>query len=344
MGVSMVRSISNTCFDAMSALIFRVLKRRGALSLAIGSLRGRTSGSFIYPACLVPSTTFSTNGKDDQEPKQKKTRRLKRHESDKLIVFVNVPPLEVKEEGGSSQSDLGDALNSEKRLKKRRTKSRTSEDSNDSSVDPQEDKKKSSRRSKKIKATDDTTMVKESAEQGKKKKQPRKRKQSINADQDIQHLDVDHTADSSPEVETKKKRGRRKKSTEQSDEDIKSLLLGPFVPFEGSPVNSSGSSEGILNQVLSMDRQDLPEGRFYHVKSSTDNFSFPSVTTILDNTMESSSYYRLLKWRLKLTGEHGAKGFDTIRKTTLNSGHNFHKVEPTILTARKLNLSLSVET
>lgn len=322
MGVSVSGALYFGYCGDMNAL-FGALKRGRTLSLAIGSLRGRTSGSFIYSSCLVPSTTFSTNRKDDQEPRQKKVRKVRSNESDKMIVFVNAPPLEAKKAGGSVQFDPGNASNSDKGLKKRRAKSNMSDDSSDSSVDPQK-----KRKSKNIKATDDAPMAKESPEQGKKKKQPkRSKKKSIDADQD-QSLSVDSSADTAPE---KKKKGRRKKKAEQSDEDIKSLLLGPFVPFEGSPEDSLGSSESILHEILSVDRQDLPEGRFYHLKSSTDSFSFPSVTTILDNTMESSSYYRLLKWRLKLTGEHGAKGFDTIRKTTLNSGHNFHKVELIII-------------
>ncbi len=143
------------------------------------------------------------------------------------------------------------------------------------------------------------------------------------------NVEVD-IADNGPGTKMVKKRTRKKnKDAEQSDEIeiIKDLLLGPFVPFEGTPVNNNSVGEDLQNSGFSIDRQDLPEGRFYLLESSTDSFSFPSVTTILDNTMEGSSYYRLLRWRLKLTGEHGAKGFDTIRQNTLNSGRDFHKVE-----------------
>lgn len=122
-------------------------------------------------------------------------------------------------------------------------------------------------------------------------------------------------ASDEPPVSLEKKRKKRKVI---SDEEVKDSLIGGFVPFEGT-------HEGALdNADVSFQRLELPDGRFYHYQSSTDSYSFPSVTTVLDKT--STKSYPLLLWKRKLTELHGKEGFDTIRNNTLKSGINFHKV------------------
>ena len=106
-------------------------------------------------------------------------------------------------------------------------------------------------------------------------------------------------------------------------------FLGPFVPFEGAVEVSSSNDGGAASSVTANDsfvvsRCDLQEGRFYNLSSPSCSYMFPSVTTILRRTAVES--YPLLQWRQKLTVQHGKKGFDAIRQSTLKSGSNFHEV------------------
>lgn len=118
---------------------------------------------------------------------------------------------------------------------------------------------------------------------------------------------------------------RRKKTEEKAvAEDGESSYSGPYVPFEGNKRNSS---------EVSIDKQESSKaGRFYHISSADgSSYVFPSVTTILDKTIQGSSHYSLLNWRKKLTKEHGVEGFERIRNRTLQSGAEFHQVSSFIV-------------
>lgn len=127
-------------------------------------------------------------------------------------------------------------------------------------------------------------------------------------------------------TEGKKRKGRRKKVIVEEEK------IGPFIPFEGI-VDESHTFHNI-------DRHKLSEGRFYSLQSATENYLFPSVTTVLDNTMDSSSSFRLLVWRRNLIKLHGQKDFEMIAKNTLNSGANFHKVSATESRLSKLTITM----
>lgn len=187
--------------------------------------------------------------------------------------------------------------------KKVRAKKAKKKESTNGAPETVEEKKKL--RAKKTKK-ENTDGASETA----KKRKPRKSK-------------TENTNGASAEPQIKRK---REKKPPVSDEELKSSLLGPFIPFEGE----DSESEGLHSGTFSIQREDSPGGRLYHIKSSTahDNhtYSFPSVTSILDSTVEKASYYRLLVWKRKLTEKHGLEGFDKIVKNTLKSGSNFHKV------------------
>lgn len=140
------------------------------------------------------------------------------------------------------------------------------------------------------------------------KKKKRKSRKSKAKEDDVT------SSDKSTSDVPKKKRKSKKVLT---DEEIMDSLIGPFIPFEGDSSNKT-------NAGFCFERQDLPDGRFYRHQSSTNSYSFPSVTTVLDKTMDSS--YPLFLWKRKLTELHGKKGFDAIRNNTLKCGINFHKV------------------
>ena len=125
-------------------------------------------------------------------------------------------------------------------------------------------------------------------------------------------------ADTTSDEPQKKKRKKRKSAL--SDEEIKETLIGPFIPFEGGTSGDSVFQSG----EISVEKEDTPEGRFYCYETSTNTYSFPSVTTVLDKT---GSSYPLLLWKRKLTDEHGKEGFEAIRRSTLKSGSDFHKVK-----------------
>lgn len=121
-----------------------------------------------------------------------------------------------------------------------------------------------------------------------------------------------------------KKKGRKKKQPLTDEEIMDSLIT--FVPFEGiAEENSDVCGEPFCGADFAFKKQDLPDGRFYHHFSSKNSFSFPSVTTVLDKTMEKSNSYLLTAWKRKLTELHGKEGFNTIRNNTLQSGTDFHK-------------------
>lgn len=292
---------------------------RRAVSSVVGSLRGRYGTGLNQPPRFIPSIPFSTNGEDDVVHRRKgKGQKPRRTERDEMIVFVLVPPPEPK-----NKAIVESACN----LKRKDGKGRTCDDSPEISVKPGRMKK--TRSSVNVEKPKTETLKTEKMEKVEKVEKVKRKKGKNKKDQSSEGTVGVNSSEGTvncPETITtgaKKKRTRKKKNLKQTDDDIKNLLIGPFVPFEGTFM---GPAEEQGSQGFSMDRQDTPEGRFYHLTNSTSSFSFPSVTTVIDNTVEGSSYYRLLNWRLKLTGEHGEKGFDTIRRTTLDSGHSFHKV------------------
>ena len=69
------------------------------------------------------------------------------------------------------------------------------------------------------------------------------------------------------------------------------------------------------------------EGRFYHVLSSAGaGVLLPSVTTVLNNTLTRSQYYRLQNWKKHMIQQHGEKQFESIQQQTKSAGTHFHQV------------------
>ena len=138
------------------------------------------------------------------------------------------------------------------------------------------------------------------------------------------------TKESGEGVNADPSKKRKKQASEESDDDIKSSLLGQFIPFEGiteenlTYVDSTSCPE--LSENVSINSQETLEGRFYNLKSLTDDYCFPSVTTILEGTVAKNSYFQLFNWKRKMIKEHGEEGFDAIQRNTLRSGVNFHMV------------------
>lgn len=136
-----------------------------------------------------------------------------------------------------------------------------------------------------------------------------------------QDSDVTSSMDKSTSDSQKKKKKRGRKVL--SEEEILDSLIGPSIPFEGIAEKNSAFEHA----NLSFEKQDSPDGRFYRCQTSTNSYAFPSVTTVLDKTGTRS--YPLLIWKRKLVEEHGKEGFEAIRKNTLKSGNDFHKVRCT---------------
>lgn len=141
----------------------------------------------------------------------------------------------------------------------------------------------------------------------------------------------------------KKQRKKKKETVEtaESDQDIKNSLLIPFISFEGS------SSDG--DSVSSIDKEeDTTFDRVYHIQTSMGNhLSYPSVTTVLQKTVDSGSQFRLKQWKMKLTKEQGKEKFERYYKNILKTGINFHKVSlqndtPNICKVRFLCISSSI--
>lgn len=150
-------------------------------------------------------------------------------------------------------------------------------------------------------------------EQAKKKRKPRKLKSASEKSDPGQ----------SP-TPPKRKKTTKKEVLDPPDQEVKNSPS--YVPFEGITEDILNQKTKELYDAKSFYKQNSPDGRFYHLNSSTATFSFPSVTTILAKTVEGSSHFRLLNWKRKLIKEHGQERFDKIRSDLLQSGSNFHKV------------------
>ena len=151
--------------------------------------------------------------------------------------------------------------------------------------------------------------------------------------------------------ETRKKKTRKKKpktkelsshlqsdrTSEQSSNGIEALPSLSF-PFDGSSysevddefsINHHGSPElscqGGSSVVHIMDNCSS-EGRFYQVSSEGVSVLFPSVTTVLSNTVSKSQHYRLRSWRRGMIKEHGEAEFESIQQQTRDTGTHFHQV------------------
>ena len=107
-----------------------------------------------------------------------------------------------------------------------------------------------------------------------------------------------------------------------------------LFPFEGES-SEDKSLETLMkgdrgdkkNDSFSVERQDTLEGRFYHITGSDGSeFSLPSVTTVLDNTMSPRSYFSLRNWRKNMIKEHGEVGFKRLKAERIRDGTRFHKV------------------
>ena len=117
------------------------------------------------------------------------------------------------------------------------------------------------------------------------------------------------------------------KATSSQPSEASHEQLGYF-PFEGDADPPTSSQQVREDHV---ERVETPEGRFYHIRSSTNSdetpvYSLPSVTTVLDNTRSKKSYFSLRNWRKNMIKEHGEEGYRRIKKETIGQGANFHQV------------------
>lgn len=144
------------------------------------------------------------------------------------------------------------------------------------------------------------------------------------------------TYSSDPVLETDKptQRKRTKKSITEKEKtkieakNVENLQVEPSFPFE-----CAESANGHRNDVSpDVERVDSLNGvRHYYVTTNPEEcYCFPSVTTVLDATQPPEMYFRLRHWRKGLVREHGEQGSIDIARGIIESGKNFHKVQPCI--------------
>ena len=132
---------------------------------------------------------------------------------------------------------------------------------------------------------------------------------------------------------TKKVRRRKKKATEDSEE-AHTLAHAPpklIFPFTGTNNEIEKTKTSKTKQQDPPDafvtKEDSLEGRYYLFEScDQEQYRLPSVTTVLQSTMPSSSWFGLHQWRKGMIEEHGEKEYKRIRNETIRSGTLFHQV------------------
>ena len=150
-----------------------------------------------------------------------------------------------------------------------------------------------------------------------------------------------------------KKKGR-KKSKDNASEELASDVLNhrtfkqsedrieepPSLsfPFDGSSYSETDDEFSIYHHgtpdlsfpgqhsVVRMVNNNSSEGRFYQVSSEGASVFFPSVTTVLSNTVSKSQYYRLRNWKRSMIREHGEAEFESIQQQYRDTGTHFHQV------------------
>ena len=70
--------------------------------------------------------------------------------------------------------------------------------------------------------------------------------------------------------------------------------------------------------------------RFYSISSAGASVVYPSVTTVLSNTITTPQYYRLRNWKRSMIKEYGKEEFENIQKQTVDTGTYFHKVHVSV--------------
>lgn len=148
-----------------------------------------------------------------------------------------------------------------------------------------------------------------------------------------------------------RKRSKKAKIPEENDSDvlksprnqrhtnnIAKTLPSLSFPFDGSSYTETDDEFGIYHHgladlscsnnssVIHMMENCSSEDRFYRVSSSAESVIFPSVTTVLGNTVSKSQYYRLRNWKRNMIKEYGEAEFESIQQQTRDIGTHFHQV------------------
>ena len=248
---------------------------------------------------------------DDEKPKRR-SRRTKAE----IDAEVN------------GASELPKKSSCGKRLKSAETESEKPKRKARKTLDPEvePDKKTASEKPKRKSRKSKVETVYTGTDGASDSEKPRRKRRSKKVDGEAQIVVT--SEDDKP-----KKRTRQKKEVVEEDE-----TLEPSFPFEGTFIpdteNKNNSTEysaandefGTLSNINSIKRMDTTRGRFYHITTAKGEVCFPSVTTVLKQTMSRESFFRLHTWRKNMIKEHGVKGFETISREVKQSGTNFHQV------------------
>ena len=118
-------------------------------------------------------------------------------------------------------------------------------------------------------------------------------------------------------------------SSADSEEDAPPSLS---FPFDGSNYSEADDEFNTYlcastdSSVVHKMDDCRSEDRFYHVSSASASVVFPSVTTVLNNTVTKSQYYRLRNWKRSMIKEHGEEEFENIQQHIKDTGTHFHQV------------------
>ena len=91
-------------------------------------------------------------------------------------------------------------------------------------------------------------------------------------------------------------------------------------------LDGEGKTRRQEDVVERIDSKHSGDRRYKFTADNGDVQIFPSVTTVLQNTMPAVKRIILSNWQKKVVRQYGAKGFDELKKTVVDNGKIFHKV------------------
>ena len=110
-------------------------------------------------------------------------------------------------------------------------------------------------------------------------------------------------------------------------------------PFEGTIEKSKFSDKLDASQLKNLsdsttapfsvhitDTNEVQGGRAYTVRKDGEIFNFPSVTTVLSQTLPKQRGFMLSNWRKRVVKESGEDGYLQVRDEIKALGNRFHEV------------------
>lgn len=186
------------------------------------------------------------------------------------------------------------------------------------------------------------TEVKPETSQDKKKRRKKVTKEKVCEELSLDENGKDFEAS---KKKTRKRRTEKVKRPEKLTSDVwvnenqaEDRPPPLSFPFEGSSYAEADDEFGLYHHgsrdmhcsgdksVIHREENYSSEDRYYRISSAGVSVVYPSVTTVLRQTVTKGQYYMLRNWRRSMIKEHGEEEFESILKQIRNTGTHFHQV------------------